>query len=1027
MESEEESEEDVVVRKREQRDDDGRPVYKLGITLGQKRDKDGETIVIIDEVADESTAYGLVKPNRVLVMVNKEICTCVDEAHELINKAKRSPSRPLELTLRTQTKRVDESGAKAQKAKKAKVIRRQDALDLRDCDLLILSPRQLAPSNFLRAQLENMEFHRLIVDESHLVGKVHQGEEINLDYLLQVRAAHVWLLTGTPYSAGLAELRAQCRLLGQDAWLAALQQSVSNEAAADTLRELMIRHTKAQRIHGQVALALPRAAFKVVQLELSTDEMKLYQQHLCMSSTTLSAGALPGAASNAVPPPKPFGNVRLLLKHLEDHFMAPRLALVHKYTAEPLRMGTGGADPSAPTQILSTKYQWVEQELRSLLAAEPNMRVVIFTHYDEVQSKLVQWLAALARSSGGTPLWKVDDINLRTPAVQRHRTIADFQATSGAHAKGARLFVATLSVAAVGLTLTAATRVFLLEPTFDPSVVAQAAGRIHRLGQKREICVYQLSYKSTLDEAILKTHDKIRDGTLALQNGDLPDDVKALFDQHRRSHKWTEQDNSAVVAAGWKAVRAISITEQGSQPDQREGGGRRAGTCSLKIPLRCSFRQCVHCGGQKDHCYELDVPPLPNHGNNPLNDATLCPAAPGAPRWQQETVSRNGPRSLTVRVGYHDADEERQIRMHVTLPAQAQEGNVVTFGVLPGCGTAFNVQLKDVKAKGRLKTKKSDPVEDTQRVVSAEVRCGEEVASSSPASGAVDGAAGVSTEEKVQGRSLAVKGGAASGSKGVGSQGAKSQGGKSSVKKSNAPMPTEGRDKGPPAAEGKRQVGGAPVTILFQGFDDATLKQYSGLVASLHGQVILGDKAANIDIAKVTHFVVNTHFAGGKRTVKRSMKLCLAISVVQDIVTEDWMGACEMAKQFVPVQPYLLSGTFSSDAKAVSSWSFDATEVRVRRLAGSFLAGRSFHLALNKDSKEKGLELEYSAVIKAAGGVIQGKPNASSDEVIVISSDDARRTWAPWLSWHHVTLLRQDHLLTCILRQQLDLSTGLLS
>ena len=320
MESEEESEEDIVGRKREQRDEDGRPVYKLGITLGQKRDKDGETIVIIDEVTDESTAYGLVKPNRVLVMVNKEMCTCVEEAQQLINKAKRSPNQPLELTLRTQTKRVDESGAKAKKAKKAKVTRRQDASDLRDCDLLILSPRQLAPSNFLRAQLENMEFHRLIVDESHLVGKVHQGEELKLEYLLQVRAAHIWLLTGTPYSASLAELHAQCRLLGRDAWLTALQQSVSNEAAADMLRELMIRHTKAQRIHGQVALALPRAAFKVVQLELSSDEMKLYQQHLCMSSTTLPAGAasnaLPGVASNALPPPKPYGNVRLRLKVL---------------------------------------------------------------------------------------------------------------------------------------------------------------------------------------------------------------------------------------------------------------------------------------------------------------------------------------------------------------------------------------------------------------------------------------------------------------------------------------------------------------------------------------------------------------------------------------------------------------------------------------------------------------------------------------------------------------------------------------
>ena len=81
----------------------------------------------------------------------------------------------------------------------------------------------------------------------------------------------------------------------------------------------------------------------------------------------------------------------------------------------------------------------------------------------------------------------------------------------------------------------------------------------------------------------------------------------------------------------------------------------------------------------------------------------------------------------------------------------------------------------------------------------------------------------------------------------------------------------------------------------------------------MHGQVVTGDKAAQIDISKVTHFVVNTK-AVGNGILKRSMKLCLAISAVQDIVTEGWMLACETAKQFVAVQPYILSGTFSSPA-----------------------------------------------------------------------------------------------------------------
>ena len=62
-----------------------------------------------------------------------------------------------------------------------------------------------------------------------------------------------------------------------------------------------------------------------------------------------------------------------------------------------------------------------------------------------------------------------------------HTPCTDFQ--SEQNAGGARVFIVTYATAAVGITLTAANRVFLLEPCQDPGQEAQAAGRIHRLGQ----------------------------------------------------------------------------------------------------------------------------------------------------------------------------------------------------------------------------------------------------------------------------------------------------------------------------------------------------------------------------------------------------------------------------------------------------------------------------------------------------------------------------------------------------------------
>ena len=50
-----------------------------------------------------------------------------------------------------------------------------------------------------------------------------------------------------------------------------------------------------------------------------------------------------------------------------------------------------------------------------------------------------------------------------------------------------QVFVLTLKAGACGVTLTAATRLYLFEPCLDPSHEIQAAGRVHRLGQLRDV------------------------------------------------------------------------------------------------------------------------------------------------------------------------------------------------------------------------------------------------------------------------------------------------------------------------------------------------------------------------------------------------------------------------------------------------------------------------------------------------------------------------------------------------------------
>ena len=74
-----------------------------------------------------------------------------------------------------------------------------------------------------------------------------------------------------------------------------------------------------------------------------------------------------------------------------------------------------------------------------------------------------------------------------------------------------------------GVTLTAASRVYLLEPCVLPSDEVQAAGRISRLGQTKAISLVRLVAKDTVDEAIIEMHQQFASGAKKFQSdGRLP-------------------------------------------------------------------------------------------------------------------------------------------------------------------------------------------------------------------------------------------------------------------------------------------------------------------------------------------------------------------------------------------------------------------------------------------------------------------------------------------------------------------------
>ena len=69
---------------------------------------------------------------------------------------------------------------------------------------------------------------------------------------------------------------------------------------------------------------------------------------------------------------------------------------------------------------------------------------------------------------------------------------------------GFPLFLISLKAGGLGLNLTAADYVYLLDPWWNPAVEAQAIDRAHRIGQTRPVFAYRLVARDTVEEKILE-------------------------------------------------------------------------------------------------------------------------------------------------------------------------------------------------------------------------------------------------------------------------------------------------------------------------------------------------------------------------------------------------------------------------------------------------------------------------------------------------------------------------------------------
>jgi len=92
-----------------------------------------------------------------------------------------------------------------------------------------------------------------------------------------------------------------------------------------------------------------------------------------------------------------------------------------------------------------------------------------------------------------------------TSAPDREKAIQNFQNNDDC-----RVFLISLKAGGVGLNLTAADYVYIVDPWWNPAVEQQAIDRTHRIGQTKNIFAYRMICVDTIEDKILKLQEKKR-------------------------------------------------------------------------------------------------------------------------------------------------------------------------------------------------------------------------------------------------------------------------------------------------------------------------------------------------------------------------------------------------------------------------------------------------------------------------------------------------------------------------------------
>ncbi|GGO72122.1 DNA helicase [Nocardioides deserti] len=344
-----------------------------------------------------------------------------------------------------------------------------------------------------------MPWGGLVLDEAQQV-KNHQGKTYQAVRLID--APFRLALTGTPFENRLMELWSLLSIVAPGLYphpkkfgeiVAKPVEKQGDEAALRRFRT-RIRPFLLRRTKELVAADLPPKQEQVLDVALGAKHRKVYDAHLQRER-------------------------QHILGLIQEDFAANRVAIFSSLTKlRQLSLDPYLVDPELDA-VGSAKIDLLADHLREL--AEEGHRALVFSQFTGFLARVRERL----------------DVEGLSYSYLDGRTRDRDAAIEGFRNGDASAFLISLKAGGVGLTLTEATYVFVLDPWWNPATEAQAVDRAHRIGQHSPVTVYRLVATDTIEEKVMELKARkaalfaqVVDGDGAMSAAVTADDVRALLE-----------------------------------------------------------------------------------------------------------------------------------------------------------------------------------------------------------------------------------------------------------------------------------------------------------------------------------------------------------------------------------------------------------------------------------------------------------------------------------------------------------------